>query len=147
MTPKGHRPVKPPILTGRRRLAVLAVLLSMPLSACANFRPQNLSSIQTPGDSDLLVSIGGGLGELGEAIGLPQRPPVVAAQLDVNCDGTVYTVSTGTSGGKCEWKAEGTTVECNDGQNKSSLSCGAQGTHDGCVSSEGAGSCTIKFKP
>ena len=68
---------------------------------------------------------------------------VVYATNSIKCGNTVYEVSTGTKEGNCvvagPEAGPRTGVGCNDGDNKASASC-----RDGCGSTQGAGSCTIK---
>jgi len=59
------------------------------------------------------------------------------ASLDLNCGGTTYTVSTGTSGGEC--KSSGQNAVCGDGGNTTEVSCAS-----GCIDANGSASCSIK---
>jgi hypothetical protein len=73
----------------------------------------------------------------------PRGPTVIAASIDVKCaDGTKYSLSTGNKRGKCIAAAgQGNTVaNCDDGKgNRADLNCA-----NGCSSTAGSGSCTIK---
>ncbi len=66
---------------------------------------------------------------------------VIYATTSIKCGGTVYQVSTGTSGGNCSvagpQNGPRNTAGCN-GNNKSSASC-----DEGCGATSGSGSCTI----
>lgn len=71
---------------------------------------------------------------------------VVYATIDLSCsNGKTYTVSTGTNGGRCdvhtyEDKPKSNHAICTDGGS----GAGAANCTEGCVSSEGAGSCSVK---
>ncbi len=67
---------------------------------------------------------------------------VIYATTSIKCGGTVYQVSTGTSGGNCSVSGpQGgprNSAGCNDGNNTSSANCDT-----GCGATSGSGSCTI----
>jgi hypothetical protein len=71
---------------------------------------------------------------------------VAYATTSIKCGGTVYEVSTGTSGGNCAVSGPENgprnSAGCNDGGNQASASC-----DEGCGATSGAGSCTIKSVP
>ncbi len=67
---------------------------------------------------------------------------VIYATTSIKCGGTVYQVSTGTSGGNCSVagpeNGPRNSAGCNDGNNTASATCA-----EGCGASSGSGSCTI----
>ena len=69
---------------------------------------------------------------------------VAYASIDLSCGGKTYTIKTGTSGGKCDVTTydnpKNNVAICQDGTSGG----GAANCTDGCVSSEGAGSCSVK---
>lgn len=71
-------------------------------------------------------------------------PGVVYASISVRCGDDVYTVSTGSNGGKCETTEgpAGTGAHCTDGNNGATMTC--KSGVGKCIESEGRGSCTIK---
>jgi len=74
--------------------------------------------------------------------GTPNK--VAYASIDLSCGGKTYTVKTGTEGGSCSVTTysnpKNNVAICSDG----SKGGGGANCTDGCVSSEGAGSCSNK---
>src|SRR5258705_273518 len=74
--------------------------------------------------------------------GTPSK--VAYASIDLSCGGKTYTVKTGTDGGNCSVSTydnpKNNVAICSDGAKGG----GGANCTDGCVSSEGAGSCTVK---
>ncbi len=79
--------------------------------------------------------VGGGI--LGIAI--IEKPGVAYATISLKCDGTTYTLSTGTSGGQCKSGGNGNNAVCGNGKNGASAQCAG-----GCQSSQGSGSCVAE---
>jgi hypothetical protein len=67
----------------------------------------------------------------------PRGPTVIGASIDLKCGDTKYTVSTGTDHGNCS--TQGQTATCDDKGGHAEASCAS-----GCISSNGAGSCSVK---
>ena len=79
----------------------------------------------------------------------PSGPNVVFASTDVNCkSGSTFSISTGTDGGNCNVLTDAsgnvTGGSCNDGGNKSSVTCGRNGGVGACDSTSGKGGCQSK---
>lgn len=71
-------------------------------------------------------------------------PGVVYASISVRCGSDVYTISTGTNGGKCQ-TTEGPAAsgaQCTHGGNGATMTC--TGGVGKCIETEGSGSCGIK---
>lgn len=71
------------------------------------------------------------------------QPGVAYASIDLSCGGKTYTIKTGTDGGRCDVTTYDNPKQnvaiCSDGGNGGGANC-----TDGCVSSEGKGSCSVK---
>jgi hypothetical protein len=93
----------------------------------------------------LLVIVMGCTGGGGNGAGIGPSP----ATNTVSCGagGNTFTVSTGTSDGKCTTNHPGGNVtggECVSGSNSAQVDCSLNGGKGACLGSTGSGSCTAK---
>jgi hypothetical protein len=116
-----------------KRLQSAVSLMALALCSCAQPQPPTTSRpIRTLEQLIAELPPGG------------TKTTVVYASIDLSCGGKTYTVKTGTDGGICTVdtypNSKNNTATCSDGTKGG----GGANCTDGCVQSEGAGSCSVK---